>query len=111
MSRNSRLPSRNFRSLRQAANMHHGRKRQAQAIFFIAQRVEFIEDIMSVDGCLDITIPIDPVLRECKDKVTPEISVRTLARYWKIYEEWGLLPCDVSRELFFFVFDKKISWW
>eukprot|EP00594_Rhizosolenia_setigera_P002485 CAMPEP_0178944888 /NCGR_PEP_ID=MMETSP0789-20121207/3413_1 /TAXON_ID=3005 /ORGANISM="Rhizosolenia setigera, Strain CCMP 1694" /LENGTH=336 /DNA_ID=CAMNT_0020624685 /DNA_START=268 /DNA_END=1275 /DNA_ORIENTATION=+ len=54
---------------------------------------------MSVDGCLDITIPIDPVLRECKDKVTPEISVRTLARYWKIYEEWGLLPCDVQERI------------
>eukprot|EP00555_Chaetoceros_dichaeta_P014713 CAMPEP_0198271402 /NCGR_PEP_ID=MMETSP1447-20131203/49036_1 /TAXON_ID=420782 /ORGANISM="Chaetoceros dichaeta, Strain CCMP1751" /LENGTH=163 /DNA_ID=CAMNT_0043963973 /DNA_START=160 /DNA_END=648 /DNA_ORIENTATION=- len=43
------------------------------------------------------TVPtLAEILHDCNEFITPDVSVKTLRRWWNLYEEWGELPHKVS---------------
>ena len=64
----------------------HGVRLQSMAISYIANKLNLYE-------ALGIDSPsMNSILIACNHDCTPTVSVETLRRWWKVYEEWGEIP-------------------
>ena len=63
----------------------HGPRVQAKAISFIANRMEIQESY-------NLKCELEPILKDCRNQATPDVTERMLRRWWETYEEWGELP-------------------
>ena len=70
----------------------HGPRIQVKAISFISDKFEAHE--LFADA-LERKPTLTEICRDCKKDATPDVSIDTLRRWWKIYEEWGELPYKV----------------
>ena len=73
----------------------HGPRIQGKAISYITAKLlvyEIYADMIAAD------VPsITEVLEDCTRYCTPDVNIRTLWRWWRLYEEWGELPHKVAR--------------
>ena len=72
----------------------HGPRVQGKAISCIANKMLVYE---TYSDMMDNDIPtLTDILDDCHTFCTPDVSVSTLRRWWKLYEEWGELPYKVK---------------
>ena len=71
----------------------HGPRVQVKAISFISDKLDSYDSF----SCMVDSEPptIQEICRHCKEVCTPDVSVDTLKRWWKLYLEWGELPHKV----------------
>ena len=72
---------------------HHGPRVEATAISYIAKKVDMLEAFGFEDD-----INLNQIFLQCQKECTPDVSVSTLYRWWKIYLEWGEIPTIVKKK-------------
>ena len=77
-------------------NTHHGPRQQAKAIAFIAEKMDRMD--FFADGINDagVSVTLTNIIDECQSNHILDVSVSTLRRWWKVYEEWGEIPFAVK---------------
>jgi len=72
----------------------HGPRVQGKAISYIVKKMVIYEVYADMIGN---TVPsLAEILHDCNRYCTPDVHVRTLWRWWWLYEEWGELPHKVA---------------
>ena len=72
----------------------HGPRIQGKAISYITAKLLIYEAYADMIG--NNMPSLTEVLEDCNRCCTPDVNVRTLWRWWRLYEEWGELPHKVA---------------
>ena len=75
--------------LKKWKNKPHGSRLQARAISYIAETIDMADYFAEGFIHAGIKFTLTDIINNCNHYHTPEVSVSTLKRLCKTYEEWG----------------------
>ena len=72
----------------------HGPRVQVKALSYITKQLELF-DLFADEAPVEMP-SMAVVFKECHQHCVPDVSVSSIRRWWKIYEEWGEIPSRVA---------------